>query len=380
MVIILLLIVFLFSLVFAAIAMHYILIISYKKRLYDMPDKRKLHTIPISRLGGLSFTPITIAAFNLGIGLCGTFIPESEVIYSTQFSYLFVGLILLFLLGLCDDLIGVAYKKKFFVQILAASFFPLSGLWVNSLGGLFGIYEIPPIIGIPLTVFIVVYITNAINLIDGIDGLASGLSCIALSIIGIISFFSSNISIVFFIIATLGVLLPFLYYNIFGAADHYRKLFMGDAGSLTLGYIMSFLVLSFNHASPDFDPFKHGFQWIVFSTLIIPLFDVIRVVYSRFRGGRPLFKPDKNHIHHKFLRTGLSSMGTMLYLLFISLLFVGINYFLIDYIPITVLFLLDVVLWISMHLVLNQLIYKREKKSGKIWYYEYNSIDKTGTI
>lgn len=92
----------------------------------------------------------------------------------------------MYLVGVADDLVGVGYRYKFVIQILAALLFPLSGLWINDLGGLLGLHEIPAYIGMPLTVFLTVYITNAINLIDGIDGLASGLSCIALGLLIIV--------------------------------------------------------------------------------------------------------------------------------------------------------------------------------------------------
>jgi UDP-N-acetylmuramyl pentapeptide phosphotransferase/UDP-N-acetylglucosamine-1-phosphate transferase len=293
-----------------------------------------------------------------------------------QFAYLFVGLTILYFLGLCDDLIGVQYRWKFLVQIMVACLFPISGLWINSLGGLFGIYAIPAWIGIPVTLFVVVYIINAINLIDGIDGLASGLSCISLVIMGLLSLFYSQVFFVLIIVATLGVILSFFYYNILGSVAHQSKLFMGDTGSLTLGYILSFFVLIFSRSTPNFNPFTYDLQWIVFSSLIIPLFDVIRVVISRYRDRRPLFLPDKNHIHHKFLRTGLSVGWTLISLLLISLFFVVINYFSIHYIQITLLLMMNAVLWIGMHVVLNYFIRKREKKTGKIWHCSYKPVIK----
>jgi UDP-N-acetylmuramyl pentapeptide phosphotransferase/UDP-N-acetylglucosamine-1-phosphate transferase len=368
-------IIVLFSLGLTSIVIPFILRISAKKNWFDTPDDRKVHTIPTSRLGGLVFVPVIIAAFNLGISLCSHFIPHLDIKPVEQFAGLFAGLTLIYFLGVFDDFTGVRYKWKFLVQTLAAGLFPVSGLWINSLGGLFGIYAIPAWIGIPFTLFVVVYITNAINLIDGIDGLASGLSCISLLIMGFFSFFYHQIALVLVISATIGVLLPFLYHNVFGSNQR-GKLFMGDTGSLTLGFILSFFVLSYSHSTPEFEPSDHGFQWIVFSSLIIPLFDVVRVVYSRFREGRPLFLPDKNHIHHKFLSAGLSGRRTLIYLLLISLLFITINYFLIQYIQITFVLFSDIVLWTGIHFVLNYFIQKQEKKTGKIGYHTCQPIVK----
>jgi UDP-N-acetylmuramyl pentapeptide phosphotransferase/UDP-N-acetylglucosamine-1-phosphate transferase len=359
-------IVFLFSLALTAFVIPFTLNISAQKNLYDLPDSRKMHTIPTSRLGGLAFVPIIIAAFCLGIGLFSHFGIQVDMKPIEQFAYLFVGLILLYFLGLCDDLIGVQYRWKFLIQIVVACLLPCSGLWINSCGGLFGIYAIPAWIGIPISIFIVVYITNAINLIDGIDGLASGLSCISLVIIGIFSLIQHQVFFVFVIVATLGVLLPFFYFNIFGSVKHHSKLFMGDAGSLTLGYILGFFLLNFSQTNPGLELSKHDIQWIIFSSLIIPLFDVIRVLWSRYRNRQPLFLPDKNHIHHKILRTGLSVTGTLICLLLISLLYIAINYFSIHRIQITYLFLLDVALWFGIHFILNYFIEKREMKTDKI--------------
>lgn len=126
-----------------------------------------------------------------------------------EYLFLFVGMTLLYLVGVCDDLVGVGYRYKFAVQIVSALLLVLSGNWFGSLGGLFGVYSVPAWVGIPVTVFIVVYITNAINLIDGIDGLASGLCSIALSVLSVIFFIRMQYVYALLAICTLGVLMPF---------------------------------------------------------------------------------------------------------------------------------------------------------------------------
>ena len=98
--------------------------------------------------------------------------------------------------------------------------------------------------------------------------------------------------------ATFGVLVPFFYYNVFGSAERARKIFMGDTGSLTLGYVLSFLAIKYSQYNPDVTPYTEGAFVIAFSTLIVPAFDVIRVVMVRVRSGKSPFEPDKNHIHH----------------------------------------------------------------------------------
>ena len=166
-----------------------ILIISLRKRLFDVPDERKVHKRPIPRLGGVTFFPVILfslcvfTAVRLMTGHGPAETSTTDLV--CEFLFLTGGLTLLYIVGIADDLIGVRYRKKFLVQIISAAMFPLSGLYINNFYGLFGIYLIPAEVGIPLTMLLVVFITNAINLIDGIDGLASGLSMVALLLFGL---------------------------------------------------------------------------------------------------------------------------------------------------------------------------------------------------
>lgn len=163
---------FFVSTIVAMLVLPNILLISHKKKLFDMPDKRKVHHAPIPRLGGLSFFPvmlITMGGLVLIYHLMGLSSGSMHGEVPYEFLALLVGSMMLFLVGLADDLIGVGYKKKFLVQIVAASLLVASGVWIKSLDGLFGVYQLSPWVGMPFTVLIVVYVTNAINLIDGID-------------------------------------------------------------------------------------------------------------------------------------------------------------------------------------------------------------------
>ena len=173
---------FVASALFAVLIIPNILLISYKRRLFDIPDSRKVHKVPVPRLGGLSFLPVILISFCLITAFYYYYIGTPLNGFSAEkvlcdFLSLMVGSMLLYLVGVRDDLIGVGYRYKFIVQIFAAILLIWPGGWLNSLGGLFGIHTLPAFVGMPLTILAVVYITNAINLIDGIDGLASGLSC-----------------------------------------------------------------------------------------------------------------------------------------------------------------------------------------------------------
>ena len=361
---------FLFAVSLGMVIIPRILVISHKKRLYDVPDARKVHTMPVPRLGGLSFFPVILMSMFLVIGLrlYSWDMDTSSLSFNMLYEYLFlfVGMTLLYLVGVCDDLVGVGYRYKFAVQIAAALLLVLSGNWFDSLGGLFGIYSVPAWIGMPFTVFIVVYITNAINLIDGIDGLASGLCCIALSVLSVIFFLRGQYVYALLAICTLGILMPFWCYNVFGNANRGHKLFMGDAGSLTLGYVISFLIIHMSVTNEVSPTLSNPYMVIAFSTVLVPLLDVIRVVLHRLREHKNPFLPDKNHFHHKLLRTGMRVRMVMVCIIAISAFFILLNSSLAWRVDITYLFFLNLFCWSILHVGLNGLIKRnRERKESE---------------
>lgn len=361
---------FLFAVSLGMVIIPRILVISHKKRLYDVPDARKVHTVPVPRLGGLSFFPVILMSMFLVIGFRLYFwdMDTSSLSFNMLYEYLFlfVGMTLLYLVGVCDDLVGVGYRYKFTVQIAAAFLLVLSGNWFDSFGGLFGIYSVPVWVGVPFTVFIVVYITNAINLIDGIDGLASGLCCIALSVLSVIFFLRGQYVYALLAICTLGILMPFWCYNVFGNANRGHKLFMGDAGSLTLGYVISFLIIHMSVTNEVSPTLSNPYMVIAFSTVLVPLLDVIRVVLHRLREHKNPFLPDKNHFHHKLLRTGMRVRMVMVCIIAISAFFILLNSSLAWRVDITYLFFLNLFCWSILHVGLNGLIERnRERKENE---------------
>lgn len=358
---------FLFSLVISVILLPNILLISHKKSLFDKPDARKLHTSPVPRLGGISFFPVifivmlcsAILRFLLG----DMILDVHDYSLFVQFGAFCIGCMLLYLVGVKDDLIGVGYKTKFATQILCGCLLALSGLWLDSLGGIKILGAIPAVIGVPLTVFLCVYITNAINLIDGIDGLASGLSVIALTTMGGLFFVGGELTYAILAFCGVGCLLPFFRMNVRRSPGSRKKLFMGDTGSLTLGYLLSFLFLNLCVNTSTFQPLESRYQYIAFGALIIPLFDVVRVVLVRLRLRQPPFLPDRNHIHHKLMRSGMNSTQVMVFLLLLSVFFIACNYLLTDYLYGSIVFFIDLGIWFVFHGILNFIISRR--KAGK---------------
>lgn len=343
-----------------------ILIISLRKRLFDVPDERKVHKRPVPRLGGVTFFPVilfSLCVFTAVRLLMGHGPEESKVDRLVcEFLFLMGGLTLLYIIGIGDDLVGVRYRRKFLVQIFSAAMFPISGVYINCFYGLFGIYMVPAVVGIPLTMLLVVFITNAINLIDGIDGLASGLSMVALLVFGVLFVHYQMWSYAMLAFVTVGVIIPFFSYNVFGDADMGRKIFMGDTGSLTLGYILSFFVIRYCMYEPNMLllTMKSSPVLISFSVLMVPCLDVVRVVLRRARNKKPLFMPDKTHIHHKFLAMGFSPRKTLVTIQLMSACFCVFTIVGIRYLNNTLVFVIDVVVWTLLNLWFNRVIRKKE--------------------
>ena len=151
-----------------------------RKNLYDMPNQRKVHKCLIPRLGGIAFMPSMLIAFFIVMLIMGSHSVDSKITISTWTLGLLVSLLLIYGVGIVDDLVGLDAKVKFAVQILASAILPICGLYINNLYGLFGLHEIPFYVGFPLTVLLFVFIDNAMNLIDGIDGLSASLAILSL--------------------------------------------------------------------------------------------------------------------------------------------------------------------------------------------------------
>jgi UDP-N-acetylmuramyl pentapeptide phosphotransferase/UDP-N-acetylglucosamine-1-phosphate transferase len=250
------------------------------------------------------------------------------------------------------------------VQLFSASFFPFVGLYINNLYGLLGIYQLTPIIGIPLTVLLVVFITNSINLIDGIDGLASSICIIAFGVFGLIFVFDGLWIYSLLAFTAVGVLIPFFVYNVFGEAERGRKIFMGDTGSLTLGYILSFLVLRYCMYMGLYErPGYSGSLMIAFAILLVPCMDVIRVVIGRVRRGESPFLPDKTHIHHKFIAMGFSTRRSLVLIQIMSLCFIIAAALMVYIFRINtnIIFVTLIALWTLLNILISIIILKKNK-------------------
>ena len=285
-------------------------IIVEQRNLSDNPDHRSSHKISIPTMAGISFFLTLILAINLiktwdvdGVGI-----------------NLIAALTIIFALGLKDDLIISTPKAKIGGEIVAIICILFCDcMQITSFEGFMGIYEIPSLVSYALTTLIILTIINAYNLIDGIDGLASTVGIVIFSVFGFI-FFMVDLHFHFILcLCLIGILLGYLRYNL----SKTKKMFMGDTGSLIIGFCIGFLSIKFLSLDAielskfSFNP-ENKFL-IIASLLFIPLFDTVRVVGIRLINKKRAFAPDNNHIHHVLINSGLSHIKASLFLGFLSL-------------------------------------------------------------
>ena len=212
---------FIMAMLIAAGLIKMLLYVSYKNRIFDLPDaSRRVHTVPVPRLGGMSFMPTLLVVIAFTVGFLYRFnvlaSPIQDNVLLIRVAYMLGSGLMLYVLGIVDDLTDLGYKVKFLVQFAAAALLVSGGLWINNLYGLFGVWRIPFYVGMPLTVLIMVLITNAINLIDGIDGLASGLSIITLGVLSVIFVYERKFVYSMTSLTMLGAVASFWLFNVFG--------------------------------------------------------------------------------------------------------------------------------------------------------------------
>jgi UDP-N-acetylmuramyl pentapeptide phosphotransferase/UDP-N-acetylglucosamine-1-phosphate transferase len=263
-----------------------------KYSLYDMPDFRKEHKIPVATFGGVAIWAGMVVSLMMWFSFSNT-----ANIISFMFS-----LVILFSLGVMDDLKNLSARYKLIIEIGLATIMAIAGTRITTFNGLFGIHELPLSAQYTFTVLAIVGITNAFNLIDGIDGLAGGIGFMSLVTLGIFLTLCGDTNMALIAFALAGGLLAFLYYNLNPAS-----IFMGDTGSLVLGFVISIMcirLMQVNIAMPH--PLVPHSPVFVLGIVLIPVFDTLRVFSLRMWKGKSPFSPDKTHIHHVLTNSGFS--------------------------------------------------------------------------
>lgn len=290
----------LISFILTLLVIPVIIVIAKAKKLYDLPDDtRKLHKEPIPSLGGLGMFIGFI--FGLLLTLNFAIVPE--------FQFYIAAFLLIFFLGLKDDIMVLSPIKKFICQLLTAAILVFKAdLVLNNMHGFLGLNNIPVIVSYLLSIFSIVVIINAFNLIDGVDGLAGGLGLVSSLVFGMYFLVNNNIAYAVLGFSFAGCLIAFLFYNFYPA-----RIFMGDTGSLMIGLINSILVIKFIQTAPTYTVYPiTSAPAIGFGILILPLMDTLRVFGLRLIHRRSPFSPDRNHVHHLLLNKGLTHRSVSL--------------------------------------------------------------------
>lgn len=313
--------------------------ISRRKNLMDEPGSRSSHLRKIPNLGGISmFYSLAVCASIFAFELFDLY------------KFLFASLVILLYIGVMDDIVVMRAYKKLFAQIIVTSLMVIgSDVRIRSFFGLFGVYELNYFFSVAISIFTFIVLVNAFNLIDGIDGLAGGYSILCSAMFGI-SYYrlgEYNYPLVVLSGVIIGCVIGFLYFNL----SNYRnnKIFMGDTGSMILGFLLAFTAICFIDIFIDKELpevpryYLQSAPAIAMAILILPIIDTLNVFIIRICNGKSPFVADKNHIHHSLLKLGLTHRRSTVYILMYYLFIVSVAYF-FRHINVNVLLLVIVIL------------------------------------
>lgn len=284
------------------------------KHLYDEPDERKSHKARIPTLGGIGF----FSGFVMASAVCVPALVDSP------FQYMVAAFLVIFMVGMKDDIVGLSPLKKLIGQLMASfAVIYLGNLQINSMYGLMGMYALPPHFSLLLTYFTFLVIINAFNLIDGVDGLAGSIGMLVAGVLATYFLYTGELLYAVMGFALAGGLAAFLIYNISPA-----RIFMGDTGSLLVGLVNAILIVKFIEVAgnPSGKLPVESVPAVAIAILILPLFDTLRVFSIRMMHGRSPFSADRNHIHHYILALGLNHKQTTLICVTVNAIYIAVAF------------------------------------------------------
>jgi UDP-N-acetylmuramyl pentapeptide phosphotransferase/UDP-N-acetylglucosamine-1-phosphate transferase len=290
--------------------------IALMKDIVDNPEARKLQKRPVPTLGGV------VVFFGIAVGLMFF----KTMFYQTALLPVLAAMVIMLYVGTMDDIIGIPPGRRLLIEIAVALLLIYgSRSTILNFQGLWGIRRLALGWSIPLTVLTIVGLINAINMIDGVDGLLSGFGILICGFYGLLCFLAHDYSNAALATVTIGALVTFFLHNVFGVKS---KMFLGDGGSMLLGILVSWLVISILGGHFHIREYLDGrvdFNLIAFALAVvaIPVADTLRVMTVRIFEGRSPLKPDNNHLHHHFIRCGFSHLATTLSMLGMALLIIG---------------------------------------------------------
>lgn len=277
-------------------AIPVIIKISRLKNLMADPGERSSHVTKTPTLGGVAIFASTLISYFLWEN------PDEGQLIHLSIS----AIVILFFLGVKDDILVLSPKKKMFVQVAVSGLVViLADLRIENLFGIFGINEIPYVISLALTVFVFIALINAINLIDGIDGLAGGIGMIAGGMFGLWFYLNGHYALACLAFSMAGSLVGFLRFNY----SKTSKIFMGDTGSLLVGFMLTMFAIKFIQLNIEyrFNPnASFSAPILAIIVLIVPIFDTLRVFIVRLKDKKSPFVGDRNHLHHILIDSGMS--------------------------------------------------------------------------
>ena len=299
----------------------------------DKPNARKIHTEPIPRLAGAAiFTAVSISVL---------FFLDCQQFRALN-SFL-IALIILFFIGIKDDILVTAPLTKLLGQTVAVTIVViLGGIKITNLHGFFHIFHIADYISIPLTIFTLLVILNSFNFIDGIDGLAATIAIEAAATFAIWFYEFKEYQYTILAVILIGSLLAYLPYNL---SNGKNKIFFGDTGTLIIGLILGILAIEFNQTALRFIELRYfPAPAVSFGIMILPFYDMLRIIFIRTITGKKFYVADKNHIHHILLKLGFSQRQTLIILALVNLFFIILSFWLAKYVTIRRLLLLQLIL------------------------------------
>lgn len=306
---------FLIGFILVLISIPVIIQISKEKHLYDEPNERRINKVVVPNLGGIAiFIGVSIATL--------LSLHRFEFI---EFRYIQASMIILFFIGIKDDILIISPRKKLIAQIICALILIIPGkIRFTNLHGILGLYEINYVASVAITLLAIVAIINATNLVDGIDGLAASIGIFSSLIFGAKFLVTENQDYAILCCAIIGSLIAFLRFNLFGKTN---KIFLGDTGSLLLGLLIAIQVIQYNEFALTTTPQETAFSPI-FSLAILatPLADMIRVFAVRIINGKSPFAPDLGHIHHRLLKLGFSHFASTIIIVLTNCLIISLAF------------------------------------------------------
>ena len=324
-------------------------------------------------MGGLSLFPIMLISMCLTSALPVVFHIEEiqQDVEPTLWRILqiIVGCAFLYIIGVKDDFHGTSTNVKFLALFLTAAMFPISGLWINNLHGLFGVYAVPAWVGMPFTLLLAIFLIQLPSVTDSPDGIATGVCTLLVALFLFLSIYGNHPLSAIIASATLGVALPFTLGKLFN--KKWEKTLIGSSGNYILGYILSYLAIGMIRQCGERLP--EGAIMLCIGIIFIPVLDAFRVLINRIREKRDLLKPDKNQMQHLLIRTGMAQkyVSLMTALIILSICFINLLC-VYCHLEKTIIFIIDILIWIFLRLFINgriarhEAIYTHEK-----WNKEY---------